>query len=296
MTELKATVRGYYDTQQLRIQIGGRIIANFKSMLGQAPGEKEEDLKEKAKDVLKKLRNEYRLITDGAADFPSRKKFKGTKLISDYANFVMIANHTDLKKIENRLYREIEISLDDYEIYTLYLKKIKGCGIAMSGVIISEINIAVDQEPDWPEGKKFYVSSLWAYIGIDLGPDGKGRSKRKEHLVDKKYINKKGEEKVRKSITYNPFLKTKMVGVLGGSFLKKKNDPYYDIYNNYKNRLKSNIKHNDKTKGHIHGMANRYMIKMFVADLYDVWRKMEGLPVEKPFAEAKLGIVHKKAA
>jgi hypothetical protein len=47
-----------------------------------------------------------------------------------------------------------------------------------------------------------------------------GRSKKDFCLVKKPYINKEGTESVRDSITHNPFLKTKLIGVLGPAFLK----------------------------------------------------------------------------
>ena len=34
-----------------------------------------------------------------------------------------------------------------------------------------------------------------------------------------------------------------------------------------------------KTKGHRHNAAIRYMVKRFLADLYNVWRKLEGLEI-----------------
>ena len=39
-------------------------------------------------------------------------------------------------------------------------------------------------------------------------------------------------------------------------------------------------------------MAKRYMIKRFLVDLYNFWRKQEGLPVATEYAEGKLGIKH----
>jgi len=38
------------------------------------------------------------------------------------------------------------------------------------------------------------------------------------------------------------------------------------------------------------------MIKMFLVDLYNAWRRLEGLPVAPTYSEAKLGKVHKIAA
>jgi hypothetical protein len=54
--------------------------------------------------------------------------------------------------------------------------------------------------------------------------------------------------------------------------------------------------HKEKSKGHRHNMAIRYMIKIFLIDLYKNWRALEGLPVAPSYAEAKLGKIHKKAA
>ena len=41
-SNLKSFVRGAYDIQALRIQMGGRIVANFKSKLGMEPSVKED--------------------------------------------------------------------------------------------------------------------------------------------------------------------------------------------------------------------------------------------------------------
>jgi len=72
----------------------------------------------------------------------------------------------------------------------------------MAGVLISEIDIH----------KSRYPSSLWRYAGLDVAEDGKGRSRHKEHLVPIEYVDKDGNPAVRQGITYNPFLKTKLMG------------------------------------------------------------------------------------
>ena len=48
------------------------------------------------------------------------------------------------------------------------------------------------------------------------------------------------------------------------------------FYDNYKNRLENSPAHTEKSKGHRHNMAIRYMVKMFIIDLYKVWRTVEG--------------------
>ena len=125
-----------------------------------------------------------------------------------------------------------------------------------------------------------------------MADDGAGRSRRKEHLVDVEYENKEGEMATKKGITFNPFLKTKLIGVLAPSFMKQKG-AYKDIYDGYKHRLECSPKHQDKSKGHRNHMAMRYMIKMFLIDLHGIWRSIEGYPATEPYHEAKLGLYHK---
>ena len=58
--ELRGIVRGYYDLQKLRIQNGNRIIGNWKVKMGQAPGEREEELSKNDLKVLEIIRASYR--------------------------------------------------------------------------------------------------------------------------------------------------------------------------------------------------------------------------------------------
>ena len=196
-------------------------------------------------------------------------------------------------------------------------------------------------------------------FGEKLTIDGKvvtfenvGRSRKEFCLEEREYLNKEGEMAIRNSITFNPFLKTKLVGVLGSSFLragatfvdgvklgaarrmdmakemgfelqKKKKDgpdvpkpddqvtaflrdnginvkversPYGQAYYNYKDRLNNTRRHDDKSDGHKHNMAMRYMVKRFLVDLHIAWRTAEGLPVSVEYSEGKLGMKHRQAA
>jgi Transposase IS116/IS110/IS902 family len=127
-----------------------------------------------------------------------------------------------------------------------------------------------------------------------------GRSRKAKHLVDREYTDKNGDLAVRKSITFNPWLKTKVLGVLVPSFLRSNNEQYRKIYDDYKFRLENHPRYGDAakeqfkdaTKGHRHAMAVRYVAKIFLINLYTEWRKMEGLPVSVPYHEAKLGLFH----
>ena len=293
--EIRTMVRGAYDVQKLRIQMGNRIVGNFKAKLGQDPGRPEDELDAQGRKILKELRQEYSKIMDGLKRFPQPKRFKGTEVISTYTELSLMAQYVELEAVEKAHFRRLDNVLFEYAIYRDFLVGVRGVGPAMAGVIISEIDIYKAQ----------YPSSLWKYAGLDVVITeeiddygeliGQGRSRRREHLVKVKYIDKEGKEKERDSITYNPWLKTKLVKVLGTSFLRTKDCHYRQCYDDYKYRLEHSQKHKDKTKLHRHNMAMRYMVKRFLADLYKVWRRLEGLPVELEYSEAKLGNVHRLA-
>lgn len=286
MTDLlKPLVRGAYDMQKLRIEIGNRLVANFKSKLGQEPSKKEEEMSDsKAKFMLKQLRGEFKRITDGVTKI-RMKSFKGQELISSYAEFALVGQYENLLLFEEDAFSSIKMLLAEIPIYYEFLEKVKGVGPAMASVIITEFDIH----------KAEYPSSFHRYAGLDVGEDGRGRSRRKEHLVDYEYVDKNGEVKTRKGITFNPFLKTKLVGVLGPSFLRAgKDHKYSKEYYQYRFRLENHVKYKEVSAGHRHNMAIRYMVKRFLIDLHIFWRELEGLPVSQEYSEAKLGMKHKE--
>ncbi len=264
---------------------------------------KEKD--KKAKKVIEAIRKSYRRIIDGmsvsisndleAKGIKKTRKAKGSKsgllnrintiiippgeLISCKNELILVDQYEDILADEEKHFKLLETVLNGIPFYNDYLHTIRGIGPAMAGVIISEINIH----------KSKYSSSLHLYSGLDVAPDGKGRTRKAEHLIDVEYIDKNGEKKTKKSITYNPFLKTKLLGVLGPSFLRTKNPVYRVIYDNYKHRLQNRPDLKEHSKVHINRMAVRYMVKQFLNNLYENWRAAENLPVHDPYAVAKLG-------
>ena len=288
MSNLKTIVRGAYDIQKNRIQTGNRLVGNFKAKLGQAPSEKEDTIDKEGQQILHNIRRSHKLLTEGVASFPRQSTFKGDEVISDYTELCLVDNYLELEQQEKSHFRRLGNILKDYPIYTEFLAGVTGVGPAMAGVIISEIDIT----------KAEYPSSLHKYAGLDVASDGQGRSRKKEHLEDSEYTDRDGKVQTKKGITFNPFVKTKLTGVLGSSFIKQSPDKckYRKIYDDYKHRIENMDAHKEKSKGHRHNMAVRYMIKMFLIDLYNEWRSIEGLPVAPTYTEAKLGKVHGKAA
>lgn len=303
---LSTLVRSFYAMQKQRIEYGNRIIAQFKTRLGIDLLKPEEDQDEEQIKILDKLREDYKLLSEAVTTASGKKSkvkfdklnqpdYSGTDLIHSYAELVMVGHFETLLAEERTFKNLIEDELEKEIIWTDYLKGVKGIGPMMGAIICVSFDIH----------KAVYPSQFHKYAGLDVVQEerksengetvefSRGRGRFKEHLIKVKYINKKGEEAEKDSITFNPFLKTKLMGVLAPSFIKLNNEHYKAIYKDYKFRLENHPKHKDKTKGHRHQMALRYMVKMFLIDLHIAWRKLEGLPVSTSYAEGKLGLVHK---
>lgn len=307
---------------------------------------------------------------------PTEKKFVGDPLITHYSELLLVDNYMNTLRTEERHFRDMEKILKKIPIYTEFLEGVRGIGPALAGIIVSEIDITKSEYPSslWKlagldvvhigkytddKGKEhtlrgYEIDAFYADPSNSDKPllaEGKypvsfeavGRSRKDFCLVRKAYVNKDGEAAERDSITFNPFLKTKLVGVAGTSFLRAgiatmdgkkmgaakrleaaktegfdpkdyaemdedqaviiylrakghtvvvEPSPYAVIYANYKNRLKNDPRHADKTDLHVHNMAIRYMVKRFLVALYQEWRKLEGLVVAPEYSEGVLGKTH----
>lgn len=102
-------------------------------------------------------------------------------------------------------------------------------------------------------------------------------------------VDENGEPLLKRGITYNPKLKTKLMGVLPGCLLKAKDPVYSAIYYDQRNRYASGDFYKGRSDKQKHMMAQRYMIKEFVRAMWITWRKLEGLEVDEPYEVAKLG-------
>jgi len=181
-------------------------------------------------------------------------------VISEKVTEVFHELYQNAELMEAAIEKYIKKELKSYPVYTQFLKDVKGVGPMMAAVIISEYDITIATT----------VSKMWAFTGVAPGRDRL----------------KKGEK-----APFNTWLRAKMCGVLGSSFLKCKS-PYSEYYYNMKSRLEGEERWKEKTPMHRHKAATRYMIKMFLRDLYVAWRTMEGLSVRPPYEEEYLGKKH----
>jgi hypothetical protein len=128
------------------------------------------------------------------------------------------------------------------------------------------------------------------------GVYGEGRSRKESHQEMREYTNKDGVIDIKKGLTYNPKIKTVLLGVLSDTLIKS-NPHYRKIYWDYKNRIINDPRRKDRDgkhllpDGRITKMATRYMIKMFVLNLWVAWKYIENLPILRaPYHMEKLGL------
>lgn len=314
--KLRNLISGYYDIQKLRISTGNRIVQSFNIQMGQKPSTSQEDMEKEAQSMISTLRKEFSRITDAytyGSYVIKRKKGSGgeekvievTKsksikniieqlnanedseivLIKNKMDYDLMSTYIDLLDTEDNTQKIIAKEVAKHPLWDAFFADVKGCGPLMAAVCIAYFDIH----------KARHVSSFWKYAGLDTvaveKEDGtivrEGRAKKHTEMYE--YRAKDGTIKEKRGLTYNPTLKTKLVGVLGPCFLKKPGCKYEQIYRDYHNRLDNRKDADQLTDAHKFRRSIRYMIKQFVRDLWVVWRAMEGYEVSQPYEVAKLG-------
>lgn len=199
----------------------------------------------------------------------------------------------DIVQLVEGVEKQVKGMVHTHALWVHFLKGVKGCGEMMAAVILTEIDV----------NRAETVSKIWQFAGMNPGQvpgkvwKGKG-AKRRLQATDKLV---RGDRRTEGFVRpYNQFLKDKLLGVLAGCFHKSRSD-YLVYYRNYRQRLESAGWGNESKNptdpdnpraGHQHLASNRYMIKMFIRDLYEAWRKLEGLPVRCPYQEEYLNHKH----
>jgi hypothetical protein len=186
-----------------------------------------------------------------------RKRFRSDDLLTTSGELFLVDNYLNTLRNEEQHFSDLADLLEDVPVYKQFLETIPGLGAAMAGVIISEIDIHKAEYPSslWKLAGLDVVNVIeyrnndgdvvkrWSFEQAASDPDirisfddkgaqaitykdipcevvGIGRNKQTYSLVKRQYTDWEGNEAIRNSITFSPFLKTKLVGVLAGNLLK----------------------------------------------------------------------------
>lgn len=193
------------------------------------------------------------------------------EIIKSEIDYNMAEQYVALLNQEQQISKFISKLVKEHPMWDRFFESVDGCGPLMAAVCISYLDIH----------KARYVSSFWSYAGVGTraadDPDAPRVAMSRKALVDAVYLDKDGNVQMRKSIGYNDFLHTKLLGVLGDSFVKRSGSEYRKVYDDYKNRYQNRA-------------AIRQAIKAFLRDLWIEWRTYEGYTIPESYAEAHLGM------
>lgn len=149
--------------------------------------------------------------------------------------------------LERKAERRLIEAVKDKKIVG-WLTGIKGVGDKTAAELIALIGDV---------GRFDTISSLWHYAGLHVD-EGKAPKPRKGKKID-----------------YYPKLKSLCLGIIGQNFIRL-NSPYRHFYDEKKNFYEKN---REWLKLHRHRAAMRYMVKMFLKNLWLEWRRLEDLPI-----------------
>ena len=311
-------VRMKASIQKLRIQCGNRICASFKTQIdavkknknklkNNETGAEEKDKEAADKEVdklLKTLLSEYTRITDAYAESGGSIK-RIIQTLSDAGELVNIKSLTDFDAIdeyksllaaEEKNRSALKRIVVEHPLYEAFFKKVVGCGPELAATLIARFD----------PYKARHAACFWSYAGLNpvtiIDKEGNeqiiGNGKRYTTMqpVYDQEGNKIGE---KKGITYNPDLKTALLGVGATNFIKQgiRRDKesgiitakgiYANMYMEYKHRKRN--QYPERSLAHIDKMSKRWMMRNFVRDLWVAWRTLEGLPVTMPYEQQFLG-------
>jgi len=216
--------------------------------------------------------------------------------------------------MENAKIFEIDIQkiivkqLNNHALWTQYLSKIQGIGPLIAAGLIAYID----------DIEKFdHVSSLWQYSGYGMNrycenckkPTSvekkydTGKIAKKLHPLEKCPLCKKDTKPILQKRTagyqsnWNNRLKV-LAWKASASFVKQSADKskYRKLYD----KIKKDERQKHPTKkivggktffndGHIHNRTMRKVSKIFLAHLWQTWRRQQGLEATEPYAKQLLG-------
>ena len=229
--------------------------------------------------MRKRMDNRLGRKADGTAQEITERAFR----TEDALMFQALADNA--REQERQVEKQLLSVLKRFPVYTAYLVHVKGVGPIAAGWIVGEFDIE----------KATTVSKLWQFAG--LNPGMVVGQKRVEDGPDKWHFERtdtlvRGDKLTPEFVSpFHQRLRTALVGVMADGFIKCQNAYALDYYYPYKARLEqeeNRIYGEEKawkevSKARRDRAAKRYMLKMFLKDLYVAWRTLEGLPMRPPY-------------
>jgi len=171
-----------------------------------------------------------------------------------------------LRASEASLERRCGKILKGFPVHTAYLGLLNGVGVRTSASLIAAIVTP---------SRFRTVSSLISYAGLNPDP-----------VTGKARVRKKGQK-----ASWHQELRATGFRWSANILKSRKTGRWAELYYQFKER---EVALNDKreeplTKMVVDLRTRRRLVKLFLSHLWEVWRRLEGLPVRKPYAIEYLG-------
>lgn len=254
--KIRILTNGIYDIQALRVATGNRLVSALRPEFGLEIPKVDEELlnsdddelraeamkqldeaKKKLDSATAAILKEYKNITEYfATEFGGKGNIErciekmGPELayIKSDLDYNIVRTYKILVEAEQNQLKVLEQEVKKHPMWDRFFADVKGCGTQMAAVCISYFDPHKARHP----------SSFWKYAGVDVTPDGHGRTK--SDTVTQEYIGDDGKKHTREGLGYNPFVKAKLVGVLSTCFLRAgEGSKYNKCYYDYRHRLES---------------------------------------------------------
>jgi len=256
-----------------------------------------------------KIGNRMGLTADGLKqNVPLRTLWAGG---THYLAGVYDSAYAQEKFIAMRMKEVVQV----FPVWKEFMLGVKGCGEISAAAILSTIDI----------DRADTVSKLWQLAGfnpsmilgkIRVETDDPDYTPKEGVVFERRngYVIVQTNKQVRGdrytdgfNLSFNKAFRTQLIGVLAPSLIQMQDHYCFEYYYPEKERLANSsnmttervkgrpdrvLMWKDTILGHRDAAAKRKMIKMFLRDLYVVWRKLEGLEVRETYQERYLGHAH----
>jgi len=311
---LKTLVKGYENIQKNRMQFGSQVLAMVKSLLNIPPYYTKVQIDKCLKAItMSRMAKEYKAliktVVDGKTltELPVPKQIEylesrlaGMKeedrLFKTFGVLTMVKLYCDFHLLERKIADDMAEALKDFPMYWGCLQKIRGISTIGGAKTIAYFDI-------------FRTNSPGSYIrrlGITVEADGKGTSSHKIHQVPTEYLDERGDVCYKWGLSYNPELRGWYLTNFVDNMRMQRNLDYVDELNRKKAQYRLDIKHarleKDKvtpkrdSEGNwipndlwIDRKGRRFMMKIFMCDLWLFNAAFEGLPIKKPYYDMVTG-------
>jgi len=191
--------------------------------------------------------------------------------------------------LEDQIKRAMDAWTDSYLVSRIIKEKVYGIGPVIAAGLVAHIDIK----------KAKTAGAIWRYAGLDPTSKWEKGQKRPWNAslktlcwkVGQSFMKFSGNEKCFYGKLYKAHKEQLVKKNLEGGF-----KDWAETTLNSKNFKNKEViaKYNSGTlpDGHVDAMARRWVVKLFLSNLHELWCKVDGIDCPKPYVMEHLGHVH----